>query len=228
MEAGVRPCQQPPRPRPRQRYAPDRNYHGRPEQAPASAPTDTRQPSATTKTPTSSGSPHTPPRSPRNPTRWAAAVPRLTRPAIGPQLGRGWPQQYTAKQIPKAPAQQPKTSTPASAQNTTTTTAHNTDHQPAHHHTTKRHHHRKRLHRKRRHQRQEHPHRPTKPRPARTSTTNETSRKALTHQGTKKRKGHPKQGDPLPQKLSGGVLLSHTVPSAVPSALEGLTSGFGM
>ena len=28
--------------------------------------------------------------------------------------------------------------------------------------------------------------------------------------------------------LSGGVLLSHTVPSAVPSALKGLASGFGM
>jgi hypothetical protein len=28
--------------------------------------------------------------------------------------------------------------------------------------------------------------------------------------------------------MSGGVLLSHTVPGAVPSALEGLTSGFGM
>ena len=28
--------------------------------------------------------------------------------------------------------------------------------------------------------------------------------------------------------LSGGVLLSHTLPSAVPSALEGLASGFGM
>ena len=28
--------------------------------------------------------------------------------------------------------------------------------------------------------------------------------------------------------LSGGVLLSHTLASAVPSALEGLASGFGM
>ena len=27
---------------------------------------------------------------------------------------------------------------------------------------------------------------------------------------------------------SGGVLLSHTLPGAVPSALEGLASGFGM
>ena len=29
-------------------------------------------------------------------------------------------------------------------------------------------------------------------------------------------------------KLSGGVLLSHTVSRAVPSALKGLASGFGM
>src|SRR5262247_3293483 len=29
-------------------------------------------------------------------------------------------------------------------------------------------------------------------------------------------------------KMSGGVLLSHTVSGAVPSALEGLASGFGM
>gem|GEM_PF-6408219 len=29
-------------------------------------------------------------------------------------------------------------------------------------------------------------------------------------------------------KKSGGVLLSHTLPSAVPSALKGLASGFGM
>jgi hypothetical protein len=28
--------------------------------------------------------------------------------------------------------------------------------------------------------------------------------------------------------MSGGVLLSHTVPRAVPSALKGLASGFGM
>ncbi len=31
-----------------------------------------------------------------------------------------------------------------------------------------------------------------------------------------------------PQILSGGVLLSHTLTSAVPSAQEGLASGFGM
>ena len=29
-------------------------------------------------------------------------------------------------------------------------------------------------------------------------------------------------------KYSGSVLLSHTIPRAVPSALEGLTTGFGM
>ena len=32
----------------------------------------------------------------------------------------------------------------------------------------------------------------------------------------------------LSQCMSGGVLLSHTVTSAVPSALKGLASGFGM
>jgi hypothetical protein len=30
------------------------------------------------------------------------------------------------------------------------------------------------------------------------------------------------------EKLSGDVLLSHNLPVAVPSALKGLTSGFGM
>ena len=30
------------------------------------------------------------------------------------------------------------------------------------------------------------------------------------------------------EKLSGDVLLSHNLPVAVPSALRGLTSGFGM
>ena len=33
---------------------------------------------------------------------------------------------------------------------------------------------------------------------------------------------------PLSQCLSGGVLLSHNLSVAVPSALKGLTSGFGM
>jgi hypothetical protein len=32
----------------------------------------------------------------------------------------------------------------------------------------------------------------------------------------------------LVEVLSGDVLLSHTVPRAVPSALRGLASGFGM
>jgi hypothetical protein len=33
---------------------------------------------------------------------------------------------------------------------------------------------------------------------------------------------------PLEEKVFGGDLLSHTVPRAVPSALKGLASGFGM
>ena len=33
---------------------------------------------------------------------------------------------------------------------------------------------------------------------------------------------------PFREWLSGGVLLSHPVPRAVPSALKGLASGFGM
>src|SRR6187402_3963157 len=37
----------------------------------------------------------------------------------------------------------------------------------------------------------------------------------------------PPQGRPVP-KMSGGDLLSHQVALAVPSALEGLTSGFEM
>ena len=36
-----------------------------------------------------------------------------------------------------------------------------------------------------------------------------------------------RQRGPL-ERMSGGVLLSHTLASAVPSALEGLASGFGM
>jgi hypothetical protein len=35
-------------------------------------------------------------------------------------------------------------------------------------------------------------------------------------------------GDPAEVKMSGGDLLSHAVPRAVPSALRGLASGFGM
>ena len=35
-------------------------------------------------------------------------------------------------------------------------------------------------------------------------------------------------GGPFLERLSGCVLLSHTVTSAVPSALKGLASGFGM
>ena len=39
--------------------------------------------------------------------------------------------------------------------------------------------------------------------------------------------GHP-CGRPSIEKMSGGVLLSHSLSGAVPSALNGLTSGFGM
>ena len=42
------------------------------------------------------------------------------------------------------------------------------------------------------------------------------------------RQGPTKTGGPLSESLSGGVLLSHTLSGAVPSALEGLASGFGM
>ena len=40
--------------------------------------------------------------------------------------------------------------------------------------------------------------------------------------------GRPRMVDPEVCVLSGDVLVSHTVPRAVPSALKGLTSGFGM
>jgi hypothetical protein len=39
--------------------------------------------------------------------------------------------------------------------------------------------------------------------------------------------GHPFRDGPA-QSMSGGVLLSHSLSVAVPSALKGLTSGFGM
>ncbi len=38
----------------------------------------------------------------------------------------------------------------------------------------------------------------------------------------------PSHGSPIRKGCSGGVLLSHTLSSAVPSALAGLASGFGM
>src|SRR5437660_341064 len=42
-------------------------------------------------------------------------------------------------------------------------------------------------------------------------------------------RGPPHNGVALDlSKMPGGVLLSHTLPGAVPSALEGLASGFGM
>ena len=42
------------------------------------------------------------------------------------------------------------------------------------------------------------------------------------------RVGHIAVVDPEVCVLSGDVLVSHTVPRAVPSALRSLTSGFGM
>ena len=36
------------------------------------------------------------------------------------------------------------------------------------------------------------------------------------------------EGVALMERMSGGVLLSHSLSTAVPSALKGLTSGFGM
>ena len=39
--------------------------------------------------------------------------------------------------------------------------------------------------------------------------------------------GHPR-GVAIGESMSGDVLLSHNLPVAVPSALKGLTSGFGM
>ena len=39
--------------------------------------------------------------------------------------------------------------------------------------------------------------------------------------------GHPKMA-PIDKKMFGGVLLSHILSGAVPLALAGLTSGFGM
>ncbi len=52
----------------------------------------------------------------------------------------------------------------------------------------------------------------------------------------KKREGHTRKPpslvtnkcNPPYKKVSGGVLLSHTLPSAVPSAQSALASGFGM
>ncbi len=40
--------------------------------------------------------------------------------------------------------------------------------------------------------------------------------------------GATRNGWPLIKRMSGGVLLSHSLSVAVPSALKGLTSGFGM
>jgi hypothetical protein len=45
---------------------------------------------------------------------------------------------------------------------------------------------------------------------------------------TQLRAGPRLRGTALSEVLSGDVLLSHDLPVAVPSALSGLTSGFGM
>ena len=41
------------------------------------------------------------------------------------------------------------------------------------------------------------------------------------------KRGH-RHGGPFSERLFGGVLLSHILSGAVPLALAGLTSGFGM
>ena len=48
------------------------------------------------------------------------------------------------------------------------------------------------------------------------------------HRTVAKRTKGGRECDPLSERMPGGVLLSHTVTSAVPSALKGLASGFGM
>ena len=48
------------------------------------------------------------------------------------------------------------------------------------------------------------------------------------HRTTKQLRGPPWVGPSIKRFDVGGVLLSHTLSSAVPSALEGLASGFGM
>jgi hypothetical protein len=46
--------------------------------------------------------------------------------------------------------------------------------------------------------------------------------------GLAKDKRPIREDGPFAESMSGCVLLSHTVTSAVPSALKGLASGFGM
>src|SRR5699024_9456872 len=56
-------------------------------------------------------------------------------------------------------------------------------------------------------------------------------RSASGHEKREWRRRTPRRGSstpPLPVKMSGGELLSHTLPSAVPSARSSLASGFGM
>ncbi len=59
-----------------------------------------------------------------------------------------------------------------------------------------------------------------------------TARGQLTRRAQTQCPGTQKRGHlavtPLSQCMSGGVLLSHNLSVAVPSALKGLTSGFGM
>ena len=54
------------------------------------------------------------------------------------------------------------------------------------------------------------------------------SARAGVSEAEKRRGAAPKMGDPSFEEKSGDDLLSHPVSRAVPSALEGLTSGFGM
>jgi hypothetical protein len=60
-------------------------------------------------------------------------------------------------------------------------------------------------------------------------TTGATAQKEEKRRETKTNKGHPVNGMTLIRSVcSGGVLLSREASLAVPSALRGLTSGFGM
>ena len=66
------------------------------------------------------------------------------------------------------------------------------------------------------------------PPPSRSHPTN-TKKMRGSVPGKKKQQTLLSSPDTLPRKkVSGSVLLSHTLPHAVPSALKGLASGFGM
>ena len=60
------------------------------------------------------------------------------------------------------------------------------------------------------------------------STVSHRSGRTKAHQSQGMPKGPSRVGKALLKSVSGCVLLSHTVTSAVPSALKGLASGFGM